>query len=295
MSDQESQVVVLLKKDNVQKRFADLLGSRAPQFISSLLQVVKGSDLLLKADPESIMNAAATAAMLNLPINQSLGLAWIVPYKGKGQFQMGWKGFVQLAMRTGQYEKLNVVEVYENQFTSFNVLTEELIADFLKDPEGKVVGYVGYFRLKTGFVKTVYWSRKKVDVHAKKYSQSYKKGFGVWADGEDGFTAMAKKTVLKLMLSQWGIMTIEMQTAQVADQGILDGNGHPIEFPDNRPPTQEEKDEEAVTNRLLEFIEAANSLDELEMVKDESPHEFSETVQKFYNAREKQLQTTITK
>jgi len=237
----------LFAQGNVQQRFEELLGKKAPSFISSVLQTVNNSKLLAKAKPLTIMNAAVTAAVLDLPINQNLGFAWIVPYKDEAQFQIGWKGFVQLALRTNQYSRINVTEVYENQFNSFNAMTEELDADFGLDGEGKVVGYAGYMKLNNGFEKTVYWSMIKVKNHAKKYSKTYEKKnqygklfHSPWND-ESQFDAMAMKTVLKNMISKWGIMSIEMQKAQLSDQAVIPQEDV-YEYPDNTIEVLEKKE-----------------------------------------------------
>ncbi|WP_438423080.1 recombinase RecT [Aquimarina macrocephali] len=214
----------LFQGKSIQQRFEKLLGDKAPGFISSVLQIVGSNKLLSKSDPNTVLTAAATAATLDLPINQNLGFAWIVPYKGQAQFQMGWKGYVQLALRTGQYKRINVTEVYESQFTSFNRLTEELIADFNTEGEGKVVGYAAYFSLSNGMEKTCYWTKESVIKHAKKYSQAYSSKKSPWQD-KDQFDAMAMKTVLKSTLSKWGIMSIEMQTAQLVDQSVQEQEG----------------------------------------------------------------------
>lgn len=217
----------LFADKSIQERFEKLLGKKAQGFISSVLQIVNASKQLQEVDPSTILNAAATAAALDLPINQNLGFAWIVPYKGQAQFQMGWKGFVQLALRTGQYKAINVIEVYENQFKSYNGLTEELNADFSIDGNGDVVGYAAYLKTGNGFEKTCFWTKEAVIKHAQKYSQTYgkqKQGGGLvhspWND-KDQFDSMAKKTVLKNTISKWGIMSIEMQTAQLADQAVV--------------------------------------------------------------------------
>jgi recombination protein RecT len=222
-------------QDGVKKKFNELLGKRSTQFITSVLQIVNSNKLLMAATPESIYNACTMAATLDLPINQNLGFAWIVPYKNSAQFQMGWKGFVQLAQRTGQYLRINVVDVYANQFKSFSSLTEELDADFSKDGEGEIVGYACYFKLINGFEKTVYWSKLKVNNHAMKYSQAYKSANGMtpWKDAEQ-FHEMAKKTVLKNTLSKWGILSVEMQTATITDQAIIkDANTLDVDYIDN--------------------------------------------------------------
>lgn len=260
-----TQISKMLAQSNVQSRFAEMLGKKAPGFISSLLQVVNSNKLLQNADPQTILNAAATAASLDLPINASLGFAYIVPYKGAAQFQIGWRGLLQLALRTGQYTAINVVEVYQNQFRSFNAMTEYLDCDFNIEGSGPVVGYAAYFRLINGFEKTVYWSKDKVLAHAKKYSQSFGKSFSPWSD-ESLFDSMAKKTVLKNALSKWGIMSIEMQTGILADQSVQVSEGQ-FEYPDNTPdPVEKAKDEEM--ERALEWISQAESLDDLEVIKD---------------------------
>ena len=216
---EQNQIKEFFAAPSVLKKFQDLLGSRAQGFVTTILQVTSSNNALRACLPKSIFTAAAVAATMDLPVNQNLGFAWLVPFKGLAQFQIGYKGYVQLAMRTGQYLRLNVIEVYENQFTSWNELTEELVADFSKDGTGKVVGYCSYFKLINGFEKTIYWTMKKVVDHATKYSQSYKSGnASVW---KDDFNGMAKKTVLKSILSKWGILSIEMQKAIVVDQAVI--------------------------------------------------------------------------
>lgn len=226
-----------------QKKFNEMLGKKAQGFITSILQIVNSNTKLGEADPMTVYFAACTAATMDLPINQNLGFAWIVPYKNKGimqaQFQMGYKGYNQLALRTGQYLRLNALIVYQNQFVSWNELTEELVADFTIEGEGEIVGYVAYFKLINGFEKTVFWKKAKVLKHAKKYSQSFEYETGKW---KTDFDAMALKTVLKNMLSKWGILSIEMQKAILVDQAvILDEDGDTLDFPDNPEDTQEDK------------------------------------------------------
>lgn len=250
---------------SIQQRFEAILGKKAQGFISSVLQVINGNRLLKTADPQTVLNAAATAASLDLPINPNLGFAWLVPYKGKAQFQMGWKGFVQLALRTGQYQRINVTEVYENQFKSFNRLTEELIADFDVEGKGEIVGYASYFRLNNGMEKMTYWSKEEVINHAKKYSQAYGKGsMSPWND-KDQFHAMAKKTVLKNAISKWGIMSIEMQTAQIVDQAVQENEGD-YKYIDNTIDVEHESEAEE-TIRILGFIEKAETEKDIKKVR----------------------------
>jgi len=229
------------------------------------LQIVNSNKLLMSASPESIYNACTMAAVLDLPINQSLGYAYIVPYKNQAQFQMGWKGFVQLAQRTGQYLRINVVEVYDNQFKSFNTLTEELDADFSLDGVGEIVGYCCYFKLLNGFEKIVYWSKLKVNNHAHKYSQAYKSANGMtpWKDA-DQFHEMAKKTVLKNTLAKWGILSIEMQKATITDQAVInDVDKLDVNYIDNELEKVNKEEQ-----RIALMIQDCNTIDEVKQLQE---------------------------
>lgn len=276
----------LFNSDSTKKRFEELLGKKAQGFISSVLQISMNNKLLSNADPKTILNAAVTAAALDLPINQNLGFSWIVPYKGQAQFQMGWKGYVQLALRTGQYTNINVIEVYSNQFKSFNTLTEELDADFSKEPEGDPIGYVCYFKLINGFSKTVYWSKEKVIKHAQKYSQSYGKGrMSPWNDA-DQFPEMAKKTVLKNTISKWGIMSIDMQTAQLADQAVQVEENN-FRYVDNE--TIDITDDNEEINRTINFIKSIENKADLDSLKNSLDDELLKSVSKEIEEKENEL------
>lgn len=238
----------LMCQVDVKKRFEDILGKKAPGFISSVINVAK-SPRLADAEPNSIMASAVVAATLDLPIDPNLGFAYIVPYNDKkqgkiAQFQMGYKGFIQLAMRSGQYKTINAAPVFENDLKKINRLTGEIEFNDNPEPSTKIVGYVGYFRLINGFEKALYMTREELEIHGKKYSQSYKSNKdwvvkqSLWTTD---FDSMATKTVLKLLLSKYGPMSIEMQTAIKSDQasfnkdvinGDIDGN---INYPDNQP------------------------------------------------------------
>lgn len=261
-------------KDDVKAKFHEMLGKKAQGFITSVLQIANSNELLKNADPISIYNAACTAATMDLPINANLGFAWIVPYnqsyknergqwskKQVAQFQIGWKGLVQLAQRTGQYLRMNVIEVYENQFKGFNSLTEELDADFSIAGTGTIVGYCAYFKLINGFEKIVYWTTQKVTAHGTKYSKSF--ATGVW---KDDFDSMAKKTVLKHTISKWGILSIELQKAIVVDQAIInDEDATDVTYIDNEPVVQVDKEHE----RLMYLIEDSNDVEKLKrLLKD---------------------------
>lgn len=241
------QLKAMLAGESVKQRFKEILGQKAPGFISSILSVTNSNALLQKAEPTSIMNAAVIAATLDLPINGSLGFAYIVPYSGQAQFQIGYKGLVQLAMRSGQYKTINVSEVYEGEIKSVNRFTGEY--EFGDKTSDKVVGYMAYFKLINGFEKYMYMTKEEAEKHGKKYSQTFKRGTGLWASE---FDTMSKKTVLKMLLSKFGILSIEMQRGIQFDQSVVHGDINNIEeataeYVDNEPaqiepakPTEEE-------------------------------------------------------
>lgn len=218
----------MLNTDAVKKRFNEILGKNGPGFISSIVSVTSGSTQLKdvsRTNPRSIIAAAVVAATLELPINNNLGFAYIVPYKGVAQFQMGYKGFIQLAVRTGQYETIHASEVYEDELQEWNPLTGE----FKTTPTNtwrhrddnrreKIVGYVAFFRLTNGFWKYLYMSKEKVAAHGKRYSQSYSSEKSRW---KQDFDAMGLKTVMKLLLSKYGLLSVQMRLALQSDQAIV--------------------------------------------------------------------------
>lgn len=213
-----SPIEALISKEGTRKRFSDVLGKKAAGFLSSVLSAYNTNSALQECEPATVLSSAMVAATLDLPINANLGFAYIVPYKGKATFQMGWKGFVQLAMRSGLYKTINVTEVRKGQLKSYNPFTGEMEFVVTTDDDNEVVGYVAYERLLNGFEKYVYMTKADTERHAKKFSQSYKKGYGVWVDD---FDSMAKKTVIKALLSKWGVLSIEMQKAIEFDQAAV--------------------------------------------------------------------------
>ena len=228
-----------VNNDLVKSKFREVLGKNAEGFVGSLLSLVKNNELLLKAAPNTVIAAAMQAATLKLPINQNLGLAYIVPYwnskakENQAQFQMGWKGLVQLAERTGQYKTINASVVYEGQIEDIDFITGNIIRG--RKISDTVVGYVAYIEFLNGFSKTFYMSKEEVEAHASKYSQSYRKGYGVW---KDNFDAMALKTVIKLLISKYGIMSIEMESSSLAralaaDQAIMESEDETYTYADN--------------------------------------------------------------
>ena len=234
----------ILDGENMRRRFDELLGKRAPQFISSLITLVNATPELQQAvyeSPATVIQAALKAATYDLPIDQSLGYAYIVPFKNTikqpdgsftkrmdASFIIGWKGMNQLAMRTGAYKTINVLDVREGELKKYNRLTEEITLEFVEDEDEReslpVVGYVGYFKLINGTEKTIYMSRKQVEAHEKKNRKGQYMGKG-W---RDDFEAMALKTVFRRLIGKYGLMSIDYRTADAATlaaaEAIATGN-----------------------------------------------------------------------
>lgn len=234
-------------QSNVRSKFEELLGKRAPGFITSVLQSVASNDMLNKADPATVFHAAATAATLDLPINQNLGFAYIIPYNSKqkdgsfrvvAQFQMGYKGFIQLAQRSGQFKTISATPIYEGQLIEQNPLTG-FEFDFTVTSK-KVIGYAAYFELLNGFQKIMYMTTEELKGHGKKFSKSFNKGYGLW---KDDFDSMATKTVLKLILSKFAPLSIEMTKAVISDQSVInDVETEDVTYIDNESTEEEIKE-----------------------------------------------------
>lgn len=262
-----------MSNPGIQNKLNELLGERKEVFLTSALQVVNANSQLQDASPESVFGVVVTAATLNLPINNNLGFAYVVPYSTNAldangrkiplldaqgrqikksfngrefpqyqktvdaQFQLGYKGFIQLAQRSGQFKRISACKTYSED-TEQSVF-ERLTAFLPKEPKGEVTGYIAYFQLLNGFEAHVAMTNKEINEHAKQYSQSFKGGYGVW---KDNFDAMAQKTVIKLLLSKQAPLSIVPTLAQAveADQAVIrDVNGQPsYEYADNQAPQQ---------------------------------------------------------
>lgn len=226
----------ILANQHMKDKFTEILGKKAPGFMASIISLYNSDTKFQNVDGYSVVNSALLAATLDLPINKEFGFAWIIPYGKQAQFQIGYKGYIQLALRTGQYKNLNVVEIHEGELKKFNPLTEEIELDFNARTGDDIIGYAFYMRLLNGFEKTIYWSEADIMAHAKRFSKTFKNG--PW---QTDFDAMAKKTVLKNGLTKWGILSVEMQKAIEVDQAVvnksinnLDDLQHDdLEYPDN--------------------------------------------------------------
>lgn len=219
-----------LRNENVMRRLAQLVGDNAEKWVSTILTVGTSSKQLRECDPKTIVHAAIQSISLKLDIDKNLGFAHIVPYGKVAQFQMGYKGFIQLAMRSGQYQTINATKVFEGQLKRNNLLTGEIEFESEAKTSDNIIGYVAFFRLLNGFEKCFYMTKQDIEKHAKQYSKSFNSSEGQW---KKNFDAMALKTVLKLLLSKYGILSIEMQSAITKDQSVIkDLEGAEIDYID---------------------------------------------------------------
>ena len=245
-----NEVTRYIKNENVGKRINELLKDRAPQFTTTLMAALNSNKALNSCEPQSVLTAALTAASMDLPINQNLGFAYLIPYKNKDgdvcQFQMGYKGFIQLAQRSGYYKTINATEVREGEIAKIDRLSGEIEFEWIEDDKerekAKVIGYVAYFKLLNGFEKSLYWSVEKCKAHATRFSKSFKFGGGLW---KDDFESMAIKTVLKQLISKYGPLNTQLQEAIAKDQTI---NGEYIDNPDYSEPITIENAETGASN-----------------------------------------------
>lgn len=207
-----------LSAESVKEQFKNALADSAPLFVASLIDIYASDRNLQECEPGAVIMEALKAATLRLPINKNLGFAYIVPYRNRGkmepQMQIGYKGLIQLAMRTGEYRYLNADVVYEGELKGYDKLTGHLDLSGEKKSD-RVVGYFAYLELLNGFSKTVYWTKEQVIEHAKRFSKAFNSDYSPW---KTDFDAMALKTVLRNLITKWGIMSVEM--VQAVDRDI---------------------------------------------------------------------------
>lgn len=272
MSNEVTTTKSLFERDDVKNKFRELLGKRATSFITSVLQIAAQNSLLAKADPVSIYQAAAVAATLDLPLNQNLGFAYIVPYNQKykdqngnwqskqvAQFQMGYKGFIQLAQRSGQFKSIYSSAIYEGQLLNANPL-DGYEFDFTKRTSDKVIGYAARFKLLNGFEATWFMDIDQLKRHGSKYSKTFSKDNGLWNTDFDG---MANKTVIKLLLSKFAPLSVDMQRAVITDQAVInDVETQDVTYIDNEPVIDKEAE------RVTLLIQDAATVDDLMKVKE---------------------------
>lgn len=270
-------IATYLRGDAVKENIAGVIGKQnVTRFVSSVVSAVQSNPNLARCTNQSILSAALQGEALQLPPSPQLGYYYFVGYKNKKQvdgkwveveeasFQIGWRGLLQLAIRSGQYKNIVVNEIKEGEI-DYNPITEEINLHPIMDPAvreaAKTIGYYGAFELTSGFKKQMFCPIEMIDAHAKKYSRSYRydlqsgKKSSIWSTD---FDSMAKKTVLRQLLSKWGIMSVEMQQAYAADQSVIDedGTNRYVDNPNNVPvEVQVAEDIEANAN-AEDFVEA---------------------------------------
>lgn len=232
---QKTSLAAYLTNDAVKNQINNVIGGKnGSRFVSSIISAVQVNPALQKCTNPSILSAALLGESLKLSPSPQLGQYYMVPFnnnkKGykEAQFQLGYKGYIQLAIRSGQYKKLNVLAIKEGELVRFDPLNEEIEVNLIDDEEAReeteTIGYYAMFEYTNGFKKAMYWSKKKMEAHALKYSKGYqaKKGCTFW---EKDFDAMAYKTMLRQLISKWGIMSIDMLSAMDADMAVIHEDG----------------------------------------------------------------------
>ena len=281
-SQQKTSLTAYLSKDAVKNQINSIVGGKnGTRFISSIISAVNANASLQECTNASILSAALLGESLNLSPSPQLGQYYMVPFKNNNagvkvaQFQLGYKGYIQLAIRSGQYKKLNVLAIKEGELINFNPLDEEievkLIADEAEREKAETIGYYAMFEYTNGFKKAMYWSKEKMKAHAIKYSQGYaadvKKGTK-WTFWSKDFDGMAYKTMLRQIISKWGIMSIEMQTALDSDMAVINEDG-----------TKDyvEMDEGMIVEGSAEEMESANAGEGEEVAKEQTTEQPQQT------------------
>lgn len=236
----------LMNSGAVMKKLNDVLGSekKAASFVSSVISVANGNNMLRNCNPMTVLGSAMVAATLDLPVVPTLGLAYIVPYKGQCQFQLGYKGLIELAERSGQFKNIIDEVVYEGQLVRKNKFTGEYEFDEDAKTSDKVIGYMARMDLINGFSKTIFWTKEEVEAHATKFSQAFRAKRGTpWVSD---FDAMARKTVLKALFAKYAPKSVAIQNAIKFDQAVVKPNdsltdedlqidSYDVQYQDNEP------------------------------------------------------------
>lgn len=251
-----------LSTDAMKKKINEMVGGeKCQQFITAIISAVSTNPQLSECDHSTILSAALVGQALNLSPSPQLGQYYMVPFNDNkrgckvAQFQIGYKGYIQLAIRSGYYKKLNVLAIKEGELVKYDALNEDIEVKLIEDEEERekapTIGYYAMFEYLNGFRKTLYWTKKHMEAHAEKYSMGYKahKGYTFW---EKDFDGMAYKTMLRQLISKWGIMSVDMQKAMESDMAEIKEDGT-YEYVDNEyevtEPIQEEtqQEQQAVT------------------------------------------------
>lgn len=300
-SQQKTGLTAYLTNDAVKKQINNVVGGKnGTRFISSIVSAVNTNSDLQECTNASIVSAALLGESLNLSPSPQLGQYYLVPFKDKekgrvAQFQLGYKGYIQLAIRSGQYKKLNVIAIKEGELIRFDPLNEEIEVKLIEHEEARekaeTIGYYAMFEYVNGFRKAIYWSKEKMKAHAMKYSPGYasdlKKGTK-WTFWSKDFDGMAYKTMLRQLISKWGIMSIDMATAIDSDMAVIneDGTKDYVETDEGNiidVDAAEKEPDETITDHDTENLQQEQKSDE----KKDNNHQdasMQETVQQsFFN------------
>lgn len=261
VKSKKTNLTAYLTSDAVKSQINKVIGgANGDRFVSSIISAVQANASLKDCTSPSIVSAALLGYSLKLSPSPQLGQYYLVPFynrkKGlsEAQFNLGYKGYIQLALRSGQYKKLNVLAIKEGELINYNPLDEEIEVKLIDDEEerenAKTIGYYAMFEYLNGFKKTMYWSKAKMESHALKYSQGYKakKGYTFW---EKDFDSMAYKTMLRQLISKWGIMSIDMQSALDSDMGVIKEDGT-VDYVENV--TEESVEDNVVADTTTEEV-----------------------------------------
>lgn len=274
-ANQKQTFSAFLAQDAMKKKINEMVGGeKGQQFVTSIISAVSTNPQLAECDNASIVSAALLGQALNLSPSPQLGQFYLVPFNDNkrgckvAQFQIGYKGYIQLAIRSGQYKKLNVLAIKEGELIKYDPLDEDIEVKLIENEEerekAETIGYYAMFEYLNGFRKTIYWSKQRMEAHALKYSMGYraKKGYTFW---EKDFDGMAYKTMLRQLISKWGIMSIDltMQKALESDMAVINDNG-----------TYDYVDNNEMAN---EIIETENQEQPVEVKQEETQQNKAET------------------
>ena len=277
-SKQRLGITAYLTQDAVKNQINSIVGSKdGAKFVTSIVSAVNTNPTLAECTNQSILSGALLGHSLNLSPSPQLGHYYLVPFNNtkagtkEAQFQMGYKGYIQLAIRSGQYKKLNVMAIKEGELEYFDPLNEDIQINLMVDSwdereAAETIGYYAFFELVNGFRKAIYWSKKQMEAHALKYSKGYqaKKGYTFW---EKDFDGMAYKTMLRQLISKWGIMSIEMMSAFDSDMAVIHEDGTKdyvetediVDMPQEEPKTDTDKSQFAMPEPVVDDTATAES------------------------------------
>lgn len=266
----------MLENTRTQDYLNTVLGSKKETFVSNMVALVSSNKLLSECDPSTIMFSCLKATALSLPLDSNLGFCYVIPYNDRknntqvATFQIGKSGFVQLALRSGQFETLNVRDVRDGEIIDEDFLSGEYkFKRLAKDREkAKIIGYVAYFKLTNGFHKQLYMTNEELDAHGSKYSQTKRKGYGLWVDNKE---SMYEKTCIKRLLSKYAPLSVEMELAIKSDYGVLGENDN-IRYIDN----EEDAIDMEKASRIAEQFADADIVDDKKVKVDKKTGEIFE-------------------